>query len=171
MIGIRAGVAAVIAVVSIVFASTPARADEDTFVRFRSLTPEAALELAQAALAACRAQGYQATVAVLDRGGTVQVLLRDRLAGPHTPETATRKAWTALSFRASTLEMAEVTQAGREASGIRFIPGTIMMGGGLPVWSRGELVGAIGVSGAPGGKADEHCAEKGIDAMRDRLEL
>lgn len=158
-------------VAAMAFAAAPAAADEDTFVRSRSLTPEAALDLAKAALAACRAQGYQATVAVVDRGGTVQVLLRDRLAGPHTPETATRKAWTALSFRASTLEMAEVTQAGREASGIRFIPGTIMMGGGLPVWSRGELVGAIGVSGAPGGKADEHCAEKGIEAMRDRLEL
>ena len=74
----------------------PARAEENLFVKSRSLTLEAALELAQATLEACRAQNFQATVAVVDRGGNVQVLLRDRFAGPHTPKTAELKARTAV---------------------------------------------------------------------------
>jgi uncharacterized protein GlcG (DUF336 family) len=149
----------------------PARAEENLFVKSRSLTLEAALELAQATLEACRAQNFQATVAVVDRGGNVQVLLRDRFAGPHTPKTAELKARTAVSFRTSTTEMAEQTQAGKEASGLRYIPGVLMVGGGVMIRAAGELIGAIGVSGAPGGKADEDCANKGLETMQDRLDF
>ena len=68
----------------------------------KSLTPETALKAAQAALAKCRAEGFQVAVAVVDRAGITQVLLRDRFAGPHTVEVATNKAWTAASFRTNT---------------------------------------------------------------------
>jgi len=150
----------------------PANAGDDkAFVTYRSLTPEVALELAQAALTACRDAGYQAAIAVVDRGGAMQVMVRDRLAGPHTPESARRKAFTAISFRTGTGELAEATQAGKEASGIRHHPEVLIMGGGLVIWSRGEVVGGIGVSGAPGGKADEDCAKKGLQAIQDKLDL
>ncbi|MAF49412.1 MAG: heme-binding protein [Rhodospirillales bacterium] len=137
----------------------------------KSLTPEMALELALATQKACRAEGYQTAVAVVDRGGVLQVLLRDRFAGAHTPETARRKAWTALSFRTDTTQMAENTQAGKEASGVRDVPGALMLGGGVMVRAGGELVGAIGVSGAPGGQADEDCAKKGLEGIEDKMPL
>ena len=80
----------------------------------RLLTPETALKAAQGALAKCRADGYQVTVAVVDRSGVLQVLLRDRFAGPHTADMATAKAWTAVSFRTDTSRLAEETQAGKQ---------------------------------------------------------
>jgi uncharacterized protein GlcG (DUF336 family) len=147
-----------------------AAAAQSTFVQ-RVLTPEAALKAAQAALAKCRAGGYQVSVAVVDRMGVVQVLLRDRYAGAHTPRMARSKAYTAVSFRTNTTELAEATQPGRPSSGIRDLPGVVAVGGGLQVEAGGSLLGAIGVSGAPGGREDDACAAAGIAAIRDDLEL
>ena len=135
------------------------------------LTPETALKAAQAALKKCRDSGYQATVAVVDRMGVAQVLLRDRFAGPHTTDMATAKAWTAVSFRTSTAELAEATQPGRPQSGIRNRPGVAAVAGGLMIEAGGSLLGGIGVSGAPGGREDELCAAAGIAAIREDIEL
>ena len=135
------------------------------------LKPETALKAAQAALARCRASGYQVAVAVTDRMGVVQVLLRDRFAGPHTPDMASAKAYTAVSFRTNTTELAEATQAGKPQSGIRHRPGVAAVGGGMMIEAGGSLLGAIGVSGAPGGREDDACAAAGIAAIRDELEL
>ena len=137
----------------------------------RILTPETALKAAQAALKKCRDSGYQVTVAVVDRMGVAQVLLRDRFAGPHTTDMATAKAWTAVSFRTSTAELAEATQPGRPQSGIRNRPGVAAVGGGLIIEASGSLLGGIGVSGAPGGREDEMCAAAGIAAIREDIEL
>jgi len=138
---------------------------------FKILTPETALKAAQAALKKCRDSGYQASVAVVDRMGVVQVLLRDRFAGPHTTDMASAKAYTAVSFRANTGELAEATQPGRPQSGIRNRPGVAAVGGGLMIEAGGSLLGAIGVSGAPGGREDEACAAAGIAAIREDIEL
>jgi uncharacterized protein GlcG (DUF336 family) len=150
--------------------AVPAAAADATFT-VRVLTPESALKAAQASLARCRAAGFQAAVAVVDRMGVEQVMLRDRFAGPHTPATARGKAYTAVSFRTNTTELAEATQAGRAASGVRELPGVVVIGGGLLIEAGGALLGAIGVSGAPGGKEDDACAAAGIAAIRDDLEL
>jgi len=133
------------------------------------MTLETALKAAQAALGSCRDGGYQVAVAVVDRGGNPQVMLRDRFAGPHTPETARRKAWTAVSFRTNTSELAAATQPGEPQSGMRGIEGALALGGGLMIESAGALVGGIGVSGAPGGDLDDACAQAGIDAVADAL--
>jgi len=135
------------------------------------LTPETALKAAQAALKKCRDNGFQATVAVVDRMGVTQVLLRDRFAGTHTVDMARAKAWTAVSFRTNTTALAEATQAGRPASGVRHLPGVAAVGGGLMIEAGGGLLGAIGVSGAPGGKEDDACAAAGIAAVKDDLEF
>lgn len=135
------------------------------------LTPETALKAAQAALAKCRAGGYQATVAVVDRMGVVQILLRDRFAGPHTPDMAIAKAYTAASFRTNTTDLADATQPGRPQSGIRNRPGVAAVGGGVKIEAGGSLLGAIGVSGAPGGREDDACAEAGIAAIREDIEF
>ena len=135
------------------------------------LTPETALKAAQAALAKCRASGFQVTVAVVDRMGVVHVLLRDRFAGPHTPDMASAKAYTAASFRTNTTALAEATQPGRPQSGIRNRPGVAAVGGGVMIEGGGSLLGAIGVSGAPGGREDDACAEAGIAAIREDIEF
>ena len=135
------------------------------------LTPETALKAALAAQKKCRDSGFQATVAVVDRSGVVQVLLRDRFAGPHTADMAVAKAYTAVSFRTNTTELAAATQPGRPQSGIRNRPGIAAVGGGLLIEAGGSLLGGIGVSGAPGGKEDDACAAAGIAAIREDIEL
>jgi len=151
--------------------ASAALAQQEAVFQTKTLTPEAALKAAQAALEACRKQGYQAAVAITDRTGLLQVLLRDRYAGAHTPDVAIGKAWTAASFKQSTLDFGRETQPGKPMSGIRHHPRVIAAGGGLPIEAGGTLVGAIGVSGAPGGEADESCAQAGIRAIADALEM
>lgn len=150
--------------------ATSAHAQDATYA-VRLLSPETALKAAQAALTSCRDRGFQAAVAVVDRMGVVQVLLRDRFAGPHTPDMATAKAYTAASFRTNTTELAEASQAGRPASGIRHRPGVAAVGGGMLIEAGGSVLGAIGVSGAPGGREDDACAAAGIAAIREDIEL
>jgi uncharacterized protein GlcG (DUF336 family) len=144
-------------------------AAEEALATFKAMKPEIALELAQATLQSCRKAGFQVAVAVVDRAGLPQVIIRDQLAGAHTPETARRKAWTAASFRTDTLTMMKETQAGKVQSGVRFVGEALMIGGGLPVTAAGSLVGAVGVSGAPSGEADQVCAQAGIDAIEESL--
>ena len=137
----------------------------------KSLTPETALKAAQAALAKCRADGYQVAVAIVDRSGTTQVMLRDRFAGAHTPDYAVNKAWTAVSFRTNTTDMEKATRPGQPMAGVRNIPRFASVGGGMMIQGGGSLLGGIGVSGAPGGEADDACAAAGIKAISDDLEL
>lgn len=136
-----------------------------------SLTPQAALRAAQAAMQHCSKAGFQVAVAVSDRAGHPLVMLRDRFAGPHTPETAMNKAYTAVSFKTDTVAFARATEAGGHASGIRHLPRVVAVGGGVPIEAAGSQVGAIGVSGAPGGDADDACARAGIEAIREDLEF
>ena len=115
-------------------------AQERTF-QTKSLTPETALTAARAALDACRKQGFQVAVAVTDRAGITQVLIRDRFAGPHTVEVASNKAWTAVSFRTSTIDLAVETQPGRPMSGLRNLPRFLAVGGGRVI-EAGEAFSA-----------------------------
>ncbi len=148
----------------------PSLASEATFTT-RSLTLETAHRAAQAAIESCRKAGYQVGVAVTDRSGVLQVFLRDRFAGAHTVEVATRKAWTAASFRMTTSALAAETQAGRSMSGLRNAPQVLAIGGGLPIEAAGAVIAAIGVSGAPGGEADDRCAKAGIEAILMDIEM
>ncbi|HTQ01259.1 MAG TPA: heme-binding protein [Casimicrobiaceae bacterium] len=138
---------------------------------YPTLTTEAAQKAAQAALDDCRKQGFTVAVAVVDRGGQPLALLRDNLAGTHTSNTAIGKAATAVSFRTDTSELAAMTQSGRPQSGVRDLPGVVAVAGGLVIRAKGALAGGIGVSGAPGGDADETCAKAGVAAISDALEL
>jgi len=149
---------------------TSTHAAEGT-VTFEVLTPEAALQAARAALENCRASGYQVAVAVVDRFGGVQVVLRDQLASPRTVNTAVGKARTAAGFRTNTSEMVSITAQGNPQAGIRNLPGVIVIGGGLLIEAAGSLVAGIGVSGAPGPHLDDACAQAGIDNIEDLLEF
>lgn len=138
---------------------------------YPTLTTAAAKQAAEAALARCDKDGYTATVAVVDRAGHALVLYRNGLAGPHTVQTAINKAASAVSFRTDTTDLARESQSGRAASGIRALPNVVAVGGGLMIRAKGALVGAIGVSGAPNGDADDACAKAGIAAVSDALEF
>ena len=151
-------------------AAMSTNAQDGTF-QSRSLTPETALVAARAALEACRKQGFQVAVAVTDRAGITQVLLRDRFAGPHTVEVASNKAWTAVSFRTSTTDLAVATQPGRPMSGLRNLPRFLAAGGGRVIEAGGNVLGSIGVSGGPDGEADDRCAAAGIKAISDAIEF
>ena len=144
---------------------------EDALVGLKVMTLDTALKLAEAALASCRNSGYQVAVAVVDRMGTTQVVLKDRFAGPHTPETARRKAWTAVSFRENTLSLAALTASGSPQAGVRHVTDALMVGGGVPVEAAGSIVGGVGISGAPGGAEDDACARAGIDAVIADLDM
>ena len=143
---------------------------EPTFVT-RILTPETALKAAQAALKKCRDDGFQVAVAVVDRSGITQVMLRDRFAGPHTPGMAEDKAWSAATFRTNTVDLDRVSQPGMPQSGIRHRPRVVVVAGGVIIEGAGSLLGAIGVSGAPGGDRDDICAKAGIATVQDSLDF
>ena len=151
--------------------AAPAAAQEDgAFVTFQVLKPEVALEMAEAAMEACRAQGYQVGVTVVDRFGVPQVFVRDRFAGLHVYEVSRRKAWTAVSFRTNTSDLDRATNPGEISQGIRAVAEALPLGGGLMVQTgAGDLVGGIGVSGAPGPDIDDVCAQAGIDAVAEQI--
>lgn len=165
----RIAIAAAAAAVAVTFA--PAATGQKLLGTYQSLTTAAAQRAAQAALARCQKDGYTVAVAVVDRGGQPLALLRDNLAGWHTSQAAIGKAATAVSFRTDTTELAAASQAGRPSSGIREWSGVVAVGGGIMIRAKGALVGAIGVSGAPAGDADDTCAKAGIAAIGDAIEL
>ena len=149
---------------------------EDVLHSFLSLSVEQASTAAWEAIRDCRKRGYSVAVAVVDRGGNTQAVLRDRYAGPHTTETAVRKAWTANSFRQSTSELAGLLQEGRIPQQVQHNPGALLVGGGLVIEAKGQIIGGIGVSGTPPGKSerdsiDGACAQAGLAAIQTALEL
>ncbi|MFC1310226.1 MAG: heme-binding protein [gamma proteobacterium symbiont of Clathrolucina costata] len=144
--------------------------------QFRSISLEMASKAAWGAINDCRNRGYSVAAAVVDRGGNIQVQLRDRFAGPHTSETAYRKAWTANSFRQSTAELAGMLEERRIPDQVANNPGALLVGGGLTIEAGGEILGGIGISGAPPGKSerdsiDGACAMAGLETVREALEF
>jgi uncharacterized protein GlcG (DUF336 family) len=142
-----------------------AAADQHTTTRAEQvLTIDAAVKAAQATLDAAEKENQRVTVAVVDRSGDLVVLLAGDGAGPQTEESAKRKAFTAVSFNAATSELAgRVTGAGAT---LRDIPGTLFLGGGVPVAVDGTPVAGIGVGGAPSGDLDEKYARAGLATLK-----
>lgn len=151
-------------------AALSAQAQQAVF-ETKSLTPETALTAARAALESCRKAGYQVSVAVVDRSGLTQVLLRDRYATAHTVDIALDKAWTAASFKIPTAALAAETQSGKPMSGLRSHARVIAAAGGQVIEAAGSVLGAIAVSGAAGGDADDACARAGVKAIAEALEF
>ena len=129
----------------------------------RGLSVNAALELAQAALERCRADGYKVTITVLNHHATTSVVLSDDGVNPHTVENSLRKAYTAFTTRTPTVEMAKRAQPG--LSGFMLLDKITPLDGALPIFAGKDLVGAVGISGAPGGEKDSACAKVGIDKI------
>ncbi len=127
-------------------------------------------QLAAAAVSACQANGYAVTATVVDRAGGVRALHRADNAGPHTLVASERKAFTAASAKNATTAMMETAQKNPGAANLVHIPGFLLLGGGVPVKVGNELIGAIGVGGAPGGHLDDQCAAAALEAVKGQLQ-
>ena len=135
----------------------------------KNMSLELANQIAAAAVAACQANGYAVAATVVDRAGGVRAVQRADNAGPHTLASSERKAWTSASAKNPTLAMMEGAQKNPAGANLVYIPGFLLLGGGVPVKVGNEVIGAVGVGGAPGGHLDEQCANAGIDKVKDLL--
>ncbi|MEW5894041.1 MAG: heme-binding protein [Pseudomonadota bacterium] len=142
-------------------------ADVPVVVKIPRLTVEASEKLARAAIDACRKQNIQIAVTVVDRSGDAMVVLRDTLAPPVTLEVSRQKAYTAVNFNAATSTM---TNRFTQPFSVGKIDGLVFSAGGVPIEAAGNIVGAVGISGAPTGEQDEACAQAGIGAIQFELE-
>jgi uncharacterized protein GlcG (DUF336 family) len=124
--------------------------------------------IAETAIEECQKDGVRVAVAIVDRGGHLKAFLRNDGPGGHTVEIARRKAITARMFNRSTIEFVKWTEAPALA-GLREVADVIPLGGGVPIRAGNELIGGVGVSGAPTGERDEACANAGIAKVADQL--
>jgi uncharacterized protein GlcG (DUF336 family) len=135
----------------------------------RNMSLELANQIAAAAVATCATNGYAVAAAVVDRAGSLRALQRADTAGPHTLSSSQAKAYTSASAKNATLAMMEGAQKNPAAANLVYMPGFLLLGGGVPIKVGNEVIGAVGVGGAPGGHLDEQCANAGIDKVKDLL--
>ena len=135
----------------------------------KNVSLDLANQIAAATVAACTANGYAVTAAVVDRAGSLRALQRADNAGPHTVPSSEQKAFTSLSFKGNTLAIMENAQKNPGAATLVYLPGVLLVGGGVPIRVGNEVIGAVGSAGAPGGHLDEQCAMAGIDKVKDLL--
>jgi uncharacterized protein GlcG (DUF336 family) len=154
-------------VLTAAIALAPCIAGAQAVVTERSLSLNAAMEMAKASLERCRADGYKVTVTVLNRHARTAVVLSEDGVNPHTVENSMRKAYTAFTTRSPSVEMGKRTQPG--LSSFMLLDKITALEGGLPIFAGKELVGSIGISGAPGGEKDAACAQVGIDKIAKDL--
>ena len=160
------------AVVTVAFLGHASSRAQEALVTYKTLSLEIALDLANAALADCRQRGFQVAVAVVDRFGITQVVLRDRFAPVRTHLRRQRgRLEPRISFGTNTTDLVPLTQPGMPQAAVRNLPGAVVLGGGIMVQTAGSLVGAVGVSGAPGGDADDACAKAGISAIQNKIDF
>ena len=158
-----------ITVASLVLAGSGLNAqaeDAQLSVSVKRLSLESAQRVAQATINECRKQGYQVSVTVVDRNGIPQVLLRDTLGPPVSVSISEDKAYTSANFMAPSGGLER-----RKGSPLFYRDGLAMIAGGVLIEAGGQVYGAVGVSGAPGGEIDESCAKAGVAAISEDLEM
>ena len=149
------------------FAGVPAAAQD--VITEKALSLDLAHAIAQGALEKCRADGYHVSVTVLDRDGLVKAAFREDGSRPHTIVTSRRKAFTSVTFNQPSADWAKRVLTEPAIAGLKDTEGTIALGGGVPIKAGDEVIGAIGVSGAPGAEKDEACATAGIQKSAEKL--
>jgi uncharacterized protein GlcG (DUF336 family) len=135
----------------------------------RNISLQLALQVANAAMAQCKADGYDVTAAVVDRAGDLKVLLRADTANPHNADLARRKAYTSRTFKVPSMEVAKRTNGPTDLSGQRYLVDIIPLGGGLPINVGNDTIGAIGISGSPNQEGDEKCASAALASVASSL--
>lgn len=134
----------------------------------KNVSMKMARAIIDGAIEQCTRDGYKVSVVIVDNAGVVHASLRGDGTAPHTMEFARMKAYTARTRGQTSLEFTKLTE-NPDKAGLRQIPGTVAIGGGVPIKVGNETIGAVGVSGAPGGDKDEVCANAGIARVADQL--
>ena len=161
-----------IALVAALMAGGPhtyAAPSANALIMVPTLSSLRAVQAASAARVACATMGFRVSVSVVDAAGILLTTIRDDGAAPHTVVASQRKAYTALTTRKPTSEMVKILSANADSFGLRQIDGVLFLSGGIPLKVADSVVGAIGVSGAPGPDGDEKCGAAGIAAIADGL--
>ena len=135
----------------------------------RNISLQLARTIADASIAQCKTDGFDVTVAVVDRAGDLKLLLRADTSNPHNADLARRKAYTARTFGVTSTEFRNRTQGDGELTGQRYLAEVVPLGGGLPIAAGTERIGGLGLSGAPDQAADEKCARAGLAAAAASL--
>ena len=156
---------AVLASVSILAAS-PALAQAPQVEKNVSMAM--ALAIIQGTIEQCSKDGYKVSVTIVDKAGNVAASIRGDGTNPHTMEFGRLKAYTSRTRGQTSLEFMKLTSDPANAY-LKQIPNTVAVGGGVPIKAGNEVIGAVGVSGAPGGEKDEVCANAGIAKVADAL--
>ncbi|HEY3160071.1 MAG TPA: heme-binding protein [Vicinamibacterales bacterium] len=156
-------------IVAAAFAGAVPIAAHGQILTERNISLQLALQIANAAMAQCKADGFDVTVAVVDRAGDLKVLLRADTANPHNADLARRKAYTSRTFKVPSMDVAKRTNGPTELSGQRFIVDIIPLGGGLPINAGNDTIGAIGISGSPNQEGDEKCARAALASAANAL--
>ena len=133
----------------------------------RNISLALANDIAGATVTACSANGYAVTATVADRAGGVSAVQRADNAGPHTLAASQQKAFTSASAKNTTLAMQDGSQKNPAAANLVYIPGFLLLGGGVPIKIGNDVIGVVG--GAPGGHLDEQCAMVALDKVKDQL--
>lgn len=155
------------AIMALPLLTSHATAEESSpAIQITRMTLESATRIASATIDACRKEGIQISVTVVDRNGEIQAVQRDTLAPPISLKISHQKAYTAANFMSATSKLQD-----RGNTPIGRVSPLLMSAGGVPVEANGQLLGAVGVSGAPSGVTDENCAQAGIDAIIDDLQM
>lgn len=141
----------------------------DDVLNSRLMSMELARDIATYAVEDCRADGFQVSAVVVDRSGVVQAVLRDALASRFNTELATKKANASVLGAVSTTEFlanrSDITNV------MNHLQDVLVLKGAVPIRAAGYLLGAVGVSGARGGEADEKCAKAALEKVAERLEF
>ncbi|KGM26932.1 MULTISPECIES: GlcG/HbpS family heme-binding protein [Photorhabdus] len=135
----------------------------------RNITLEVANKLASEAVQSCQSNNYNVTVSVIDKSGVLKAVQRMDKAGLHTVEASKMKAYTALSTQRTSEDVMKTAQSNLGAQYLGDIPGFLLLGGGVPVKSGDEVIGAIGIGGAPSGSLDQQCALDAIQKISSDL--
>lgn len=154
------------AIAFLAVAAAPASAQ---VLQERNLSMTLAHDIAMGAVEACAAKNFAVTATVVDRAGVVRAVLRADRAGPHTVQASRAKAFTSVSTRLASAAVMENAEKNPAARHLAAIDGFLLLGGGVPVKVGDEVVGAVGVGGAPGGHLDQECAEAGIAKVQAGL--
>jgi uncharacterized protein GlcG (DUF336 family) len=138
-------------------------------VNVKLMTLDLAVDIAQGAIDTCREDGYQISVVVVDRSGRTQVVMRDVFANQYMMQLAQAKANAVVLSNTSSSALRK--NRADIAAELNLLDDLLVLDGGLPVTVAGAMIGAVGVSGAPGGDKDEACAQHGIDSVQERLDF
>ncbi len=138
-------------------------------ITIRLLSLDMARDIASSAIESCRKDGYQVSVVVTDRSGEALVVMRDVYSNRYFTQLAQGKANAVIMANTSSAELRR--NRADMVNELNLLDGVMVLAGGLPVQAAGSLLGAVGVSGAPGGDLDEACARAGIEVVQEDLEF